>query len=259
MKAKVVWIPRVFAAFFAVLTALLSAACARDAQKDSSSSIGKSTLNSPQFYALQSSSPAGSLTVHPLGNLILPSGKLEASDPFVGLGDAIAVINVPAGTYPVFVTICEVEPNHFREAYLSVVFSDAKPAGLVLFDENGAIPFSDEAEHLMVFVDAGTVAFADSEAIATAMPDHKDWYAKLFNNGKEDLWFSLMDSPKHLIKGSANIVMPNATQGENVVMTHSGWGDGAYSIVGTVDAAGKLLAVHIDLGVAYGEEADEDN
>jgi len=58
-----------------------------------------------------------------------------------------------------------------------------------------------------------------------------------------------MDSPEHLRAGCADIVLPTATDGENVVLAHSGWGDGSFPVLCTVDADDRLLAVHIDLHV----------
>ena len=43
--------------------------------------------------------------------------------------------------------------------------------------------------------------------------------------------------------------MPLASNGENVVISNSGWGDGVYPVVLTRDAAGAPLGLHIDLGV----------
>jgi uncharacterized protein DUF4241 len=51
--------------------------------------------------------------------------------------------------------------------------------------------------------------------------------------------------------------MPAAQAGENVVLAHSGWGDGVYPVVRTVDADGKPLAIHIDLLVVAGEDQDD--
>lgn len=55
--------------------------------------------------------------------------------------------------------------------------------------------------------------------------------------------------------------MPLAADGENVVLTRSGWGDGQYPVVQTLDPNGLLLAVHVDLLVVsaevYENEADK--
>jgi len=89
-----------------------------------------------------------------------------------------------------------------------------------------------------------------------------DWY-DVFDSGEPDSWFSLMDSPDHYRRGAANIVMPRAGAGENVVLSYSGWGDGVYPVMLTRDADGAPLGLHIDLGVVGGfasedEEDDED-
>ncbi|WP_433163798.1 DUF4241 domain-containing protein [Kribbella sp. CA-247076] len=196
------------------------------------------------------------LTVHELGVLRVPSGRLEACDPFVTLG-AAPVFDVPPGDYPVHVTVADVseaqDGSHLREAFLSLHLADGEVARV----EAATSP--DEAlgedEFWMVGVDAGTVAFVDAEAVRTGMPAG-DWYEDVFDNGRDDSWFALMDSPDHVREGCANIVLPLATQGENVVLAHSGWGDGAYPVVRTVDADGRTLGVHIDL-LVVGPESDD--
>nr|WP_238353371.1 DUF4241 domain-containing protein [Kribbella solani] len=181
---------------------------------------------------------------------------MEASDPFVSLGEA-AVVDVPPGDYPVQVTVADVseeqDGSHLREAFLSVRLADGEVARVEA--ATTAEQELGEEEFWMVGVDAGTVGFADAEATRSKMPAG-DWYEDLFDNGADDSWFALMDSPDHLREGSANIVLPLATEGENIVLTHSGWGDGAYPIVRTVDASGRILAVHIDL-LVVGPESDD--
>jgi hypothetical protein len=219
------------------------------------------------FFALSSGRPEGTpyaQTVHDLGLLVLPSGRLEASDPFVSLGESL-VVTVPAGAYPVRVTVADVsdeqDGSHLREAYLSVVLAEGvvarveglAPAGASDADEGEP---DDELFHGVV-VDAGTVAFADAEAVRTLMPEG-DWYEDLFDDGKPTSWFARMDDPTHLRGGSANIVLPLASSGENVVLAHSGWGDGWYPVLGSYAADGTLLGVHIDLLVAGEQEDDED-
>lgn len=221
------------------------------------------------FFALSSGRPAGTpyaQTVHDLGQLVLPSGRLEASDPFVSLGESL-VVTVPAGTYPVRVTVADVsdeqDGSHLREAYLSVVLAEGEVArveGMVPEGASGTVDLDeDEDDERLhgVGVDAGTVAFADADAVRTAMPEG-DWYEDLFDDGTDTSWFARMDDPAHLRAGCANIVLPLATAGENLVLAHSGWGDGRYPVLGSYAADGTLLGVHIDLLVA-GEQEDEDD
>ncbi|MGC4154343.1 MAG: DUF4241 domain-containing protein [Propionicimonas sp.] len=197
-----------------------------------------------------------SRTVHDLGELKIPSGRLEASDPFVNLGDGL-VVTIPPGTYPVRVTVADVsekqDGSHLRESYLSVVLAEGTTTRVEYLVPDGATAPDDPEEFYGVGVDAGTVGFADAEAVARYMPEG-DWYSDLFDNGRDDSWFALMDSPDHCIAGCANIVLPTAPDGENLVLAHSGWGDGFYPVLGSYDAEGRLLAVHIDLFV---EEAEE--
>jgi hypothetical protein len=197
-----------------------------------------------------------SLTVHDLGMLRVPSGRLEACDPFVTLGEA-PVLDVPPGDYPVQVTVADVseaqDGSHLREAFLSLRVADGEVARVEAATGPGGTLGEDE--FWMVGVDAGTVAFVDAEAARTKMPDG-DWYEDLFENGREDSWFALMDSPDHLREGCANVVLPLATEGENLVLAHSGWGDGAYPVVRSVDADGRILGVHIDL-LVVGPESDD--
>jgi hypothetical protein len=98
-------------------------------------------------------------------------------------------------------------------------------------------------------VDAGTACFVDQGAVDTLMPDG-DWQ-DVFDNGKPDSWFERMDDPSHIRAGLANIVLPLARGGENIVIIHSGWGDGHYPVVGGYDASDRLVRVHIDFLVVF--------
>lgn len=197
--------------------------------------------------------------VHDLGRLRVPSGRLEVSDPFVNLGGALT-FRVPPGDYPVRVTVADVsdsqDGSHLREAYLSLVIRHGTPARSEVLTPEGREPAS-EGQFYGVPVDAGTVAFADADAVSHCMPPG-DWYNDVFDTGRDDSWFSLMDSDDHLVSGCANVVMPGADSGENVVLCHSGWGDGRYPVVGTFDADFRLLGIHVDLLVDVALEAATD-
>lgn len=221
-------------------------------------------LTPARFFALTSGQPAGCahpLSVHDLGDLHVPNGHVEASDPFVTLGTA-GTVTVPAGTYPVRLTVADVSPerdgSHLREAYLSLVIADGDVSEVrpALFAD--AEPLAD-GEYYGVGVDAGTVAFTDATAARTLMPAGDDWYDELYDTGDETGWFARMDDPEHLRDGAANIVLPLATAGENIVLAHSGWGDGFYPVLTTHDASGALLGLHIDLQVAVEDDADSDD
>ena len=193
----------------------------------------------------------GELTVHELGVLRVPSGTLGAADPFVALDRPITV-RIPPGDHPVAVTIADVstqrDGSHLREAYLSLIISDAPPATIEPVPGPDGPP--EPGSFFGVAVDAGTVAFFDADAVETSMPNDGDtWYDEVFDTGEPGSWFDIMDSEAPLRPGTANIEMPSAQAGENVILAHSGWGDGLYPLLQTLDADGRLTGVHIDLQV----------
>ena len=191
------------------------------------------------------------------GHLTLPSGKLVACDPFAFLqGSGNPHVLVPPGRYPVSVTVAEVSENldrsEIREAYATVRLAN----GLEAYRR--ALPLARDGESREPFagdtlsgfgVDSGTACFVDDEAVANCMPVDADWHEALFDNGGADSWFARMDDPNHIRFGLANIMLPLAKNGENIIIIHSGWGDGEYPVVGSFDATDQLLAVHIDFFV----------
>lgn len=189
------------------------------------------------------------IAVVDLGELSLPSGRLVAADPFVTLTRENDYYPVPAGRYPVRVTVDE---TLGREMYLSLLLSSApEVARLPLIPshpDGSPYPAPEPGEEYGVPVDAGTVCFVDGEAVRRGMPaDETTWFESLFDNGQDDSWFSQMDSATHHRSGLANIPLPLAADGASIVLCHSGWGDGFYPVIGSFDASERLVAVHIDL------------
>lgn len=188
------------------------------------------------------------------GDLLVPSGRLVACDPFVFLApNDMPFIVVPRGKFPVVVTLVDVsekqDRSHIREAYASIVFS----AGVEAYRK--AIPLAKDGEerpepvddsYIGFGVDAGTACFVDESVIGPCMPDPETWYESIFENERPDCWFKQMDDPAQIRKGIANIVLPLAKNCENLILFHSGWGDGLYPVIGSFDAADKLLAAHVD-------------
>lgn len=187
------------------------------------------------------------LSVLDLGVLRVPSGCVEACDPFAALGDG-PVFEIEPGDYPVRVTIADIsrkhDGSHERNAYLSLVLADGEPTALEV-----ARPLRGPG---YLGVDSGMVAFVDAEA-AVAMSALADG-ANLYDAFEPGPWCVHVDSPEHYREGMANIVMPLDRAGENIIMASSGWGDGGYLVVLTRDAVGAPLGLHIDLGVVGGDD-----
>ena len=201
------------------------------------------------------------LSVVTCGLLKLPSGQLVACDPFAGLQPKNNLfVQVPPGSYEVKVTLADVsdalDGSHIREAYATLIIDPIaqelrRRIITPLPDGKTAPPeIAADGTYYGFPVDAGTACFVDNQAIATSMPDG-DWYNEVFDNGTPDSWFSLMDHSKSLRDGIANIVLPLAKNGENIVICHSGWGDGRYPVIGSYDEKDRLIAIHIDFMVVF--------
>lgn len=196
------------------------------------------------------------------GELLLPSGRLVTADPFVTLTRENDYYPVPAGRYPVRVTL---DATMGREMYVSLLLSsgpEVARAPLLPYRPNGEpYPPPDTDDEYGVPVDAGTVCFVDDEALRRGMPeDETEWYGEVFDTGEENSWFSQMDATTPLNAGLANIPLPLATDGASIILCHSGWGDGFYPVIGGFDADEKLVAVHIDFRLyeALSELGDEE-
>jgi len=199
------------------------------------------------------------LTKVSCGTLKLPSGKLVCCDPFTGMNkNENPFINVPTGEFIVVVTLADVSPeldgSHYREAYASIIFDEnaqemhRKSLTPAIAGEQSEEVLN-EGEFIGFSVDAGTACFVDAESLKEGMPDEDSWFDDLFDCSEEKCWFELMDDPKHIREGIANIELPTSKQNNNLILFHSGWGDGTYPVIGGYDASGNLIAVHIDFFV----------
>lgn len=208
------------------------------------------------------------LSVVPCGALVMPSGRLAVCDPFAGLArDGMPTLDIKPGRYDAFVTLADVSPaldgSHMREAYATLVLDPAarEVRRWIITPIGDDTPCEAEIGEDGTFagfpVDAGTACFADAGSIHGLMPhDELAWYDTLFDNGTPQSWFARMDDEAHLRRGLANIPLPTGQNGENIVVFHSGWGDGLYPVVGGYDPAGKLVRVHIDFFVVHGDDED---
>jgi hypothetical protein len=191
------------------------------------------------------------------GTLALPSGRLVACDPFAFLQTYNNPhVLAPSGRFPVTVTLADVskklDRSHIREAYASIIFREGQERfrrALPLARHGEERPKLEGDRFIGFCVDAGTACFVDDSVIADGMPDPRNWHEELFENESPDCWFDRMDDPAHIRAGIANIQLPFAKNGENLILFHSGWGDGVYPVVGSFNDNEDLLSIHIDFGV----------
>lgn len=225
-------------------------------------------MNYPQdnWYALQNGKVSLGETQYILstvdcGMLKMPSGKLVCCDPFVDLATDL-YIKIPSGEYKVIVTLADVsdklDGSHIREAYATLVIDPTKQevTRRVLEQTLNGLPSGEvlnEGEYFGFGVDAGTACFTDAQSVLEDMPDESTWFEDVF----ESDWFERMDDPSQIRAGLANIPLPLSKNGNNLVLFHSGWGDGFYPVIGGYDQEGNLVNVHIDFFVIAEEEEEE--
>ncbi|WP_243073800.1 DUF4241 domain-containing protein [Microbacterium sp. SS28] len=189
------------------------------------------------------------LTVVDLGELYVESGLLGACDPYVNL-DAPTLIPVPSGHYPVRATMVDLSETQdrslVRPGYLSVVLSESEAASVEAAPNRDGPP--GPGRYWGIEVDAGTVAFLDAEAATRCMPYNRgDWFSEIFRSGKPDSWWAQQMDDDPLPPGTANIVLPLATRGENLILSRAGYGDdGFYALDRTLAPDGTVTGIHID-------------
>ncbi|MBV1775231.1 DUF4241 domain-containing protein [Burkholderiaceae bacterium DAT-1] len=192
------------------------------------------------------------------GQLWLQSGRLVPCDPFASLQwRENGQLELEPGQYRVVVTVADIseaqDGSDCRDAYLSLIVND-QPAThwffLAALPEDMDYP-DDLEDHQFIGIEAaqGAVGFVDADAVERLMPDPalEDWEDWVFDSGEPDAWLAQLEDPDNVAAGIANIRLPNAQNGENIVICGAGFGEGNYPVVGTFTADGHLTAVHIDL------------
>lgn len=239
------------------------------------------------------------LTPLALGDLVMPSGHLVVSDPFNAMQrQGNHFVRVPPGRHPAFVTLANINPEKTpvdeRSAYLSLAIDPTALAARQAWQQRrmevgqdpslprhalrflhltgDGNPPDDLAsfepdEFIGVTVQAVTVAFVDAESLEKGMPEETrehDWLTTLFAPGAQGSWFDLMDDANHLHANVANVVLPRVFATEwgpaNLVMSHSGWGNDVYPVIGEYafdlgdgtfdqEASPRLVAVHVNFNI----------
>lgn len=201
------------------------------------------------------------------GELNVPSGKLICCDPFATMEqDGNPYIAIAKGQYKVVVTLADVseeqDGTHIREAYASLIIAEDKEEVSrqclqATVDGMQTDEILEANEYFGFNVDAGVACFVDALSLKEGMPEDSHWYDEVFDSDKDSAWFTLMDNPEHIREGIANTFLPLTEEKNNIILFHSGWGDGFYPIVGGYDSAGDLIAIHIDFFVVSEPEAEE--
>lgn len=176
------------------------------------------------------------------GTLTILSNRICAADPFVALGDTPPFEQaIPNGEHRVRVAVGEFAFGGHRIAFARVDFSKAPAVSWKMATVAGQDLATLKADELFGYgVDAGTGSFYDPQAADAA---------KALLEANPDAWQQWQTD------GEANggkVIGPYAfllsvPMGKaNVVMFHSGWGDGFYASYFGYDAAGNVTALVTD-------------
>jgi len=193
-----------------------------------------------------------------LGDLFLPTGKIVACDPLVFLRDWEPFNkNVNPGKYPVTVCVAKTENSGDRYAVVQVKFSYGEPVKwkMALSDDRKAEELKNPGDYVGFPVDAGLGCFCDfetqklykqfEEKFYISNPEgniYDDYFAAEFKNNAED-----KEDPND-IGDWLNYNIPDS-EDMNVIMFHSGYGDGYYPCYWGLDKSDNICRLIVDFMV----------
>jgi hypothetical protein len=198
------------------------------------------------------------LSVLNLGNLNVTSGQIVACDPLVNLGETSPFARkIPAGLYPVKVAVAETPDMGERYALARLELS-AKSAvrwelAVTRAVESKVSTLKDD-EYFGFPVDAGLGCFCDHQAQQAYAKFSADFMANNPESNMYDDYFAAEFKKNAINHGDPddigdwlNYTVPNTSN--NVIMFHSGFGDGYYPCYWGLDKDGQLTALVIDFQV----------
>jgi hypothetical protein len=181
------------------------------------------------------------ISLEAAGDVVLPSGRLVASDGYIVDGEAFA-IDLPAGRHPVGILRVDFADGDKRVAAALVRFGKGHPVSWDLALVSGQDPTVLAPDEIFGYgVDSGTGSFTSPEAVAVLKsPTDYDAYA--------DAMMSAMPATAEASELSGQVEVDPAT-GANVVAFWSGFGDGVYPSYIGKDGDGRIVAVLTEFGV----------
>jgi hypothetical protein len=191
------------------------------------------------------------LTCHPIGELVLTSGKLVACDPLVCPETKPFAVSLEPGSYPVILSIAhfpETEEQRVACAMIQVVENR-----IPIRWEMATIPGQDlgslrEREIFGYGVDSGMGCFMDAETAQILIE-------KLENEeGYRDLLISEFEKTYIPSWSWMNLCL-NPSSGANLIAFSSGFGDGFYPTYLGYSPEGRVIRIVTDFDLLEVEEA----
>jgi hypothetical protein len=214
-----------------------------------------------EFYFSSSKHGDINLSVFEPGILNVTSGKIVVCDPLVCLGDSEPYnIKIESGKYPVKIVIASNEEIGERYAFAKLEIDKNKAIKWNLAITEALIKKVHELKNGEYFgfpVDAGLGSFCDFDtqilyskyvnSFLANKPDanmYDDYFAALFKKNAKN------QNDSNDIGDWLNYYVPDTEN--NVIMFHSGFGDGYYPAYWGYDENGKIVSLVIDFQV-FGE------
>ena len=176
-----------------------------------------------------------------IGHLLVTSGALAASDPFVSPDRPPFTQAIPAGRYPVSVAIaCFGEERDERVAFARVGLSSLPVVSWTMALTDDQSPAALEHDGYFGYgVDAGTGCFMDPVAgqLLAARMDREDEY---FN--------AILDEMQRTYRHTRSWLdwRPSPEHAANIICFSSGWGDGLYPSFFGFSSQGQLCSLLTD-------------
>jgi Protein of unknown function (DUF4241) len=180
---------------------------------------------------------------HEIGHLIVTSGALAASDPFVSPDPPPFTQAIPAGRYPVSVALArfgEGDERDERVAFARVELSNLPPLSWTMAVTEGQDPAALEHDGYFGYgVDAGTGCFMDPVAGRLLAERMK----------QDDEYFNvIMDGMQITYRHTRSWLdwRPSPERDANIICFSSGWGDGHYPSFFGFSSEGRLCVLLTD-------------
>ena len=193
-----------------------------------------------------------------LGDLNISTGKIIACDPLVCLYDTSAFTRtVPPGKYPVIACVAKTENSGDRYAVVKLEFSkDRATKWEMAVTKHQDIKKLNEDDEFFGFpVDAGLGCFCDWETQQVYKQFETDFMQKNPDGNIYDDFFAeefkknaICQNDPQDIGDWLNFYLP-ARPTLNVIMFHSGYGDGMYPCYWGTNDDGKICSLIVDFQV----------
>jgi hypothetical protein len=174
-----------------------------------------------------------------IGDLILPSGKLVACDPFVTPEAEPLSLLLPRGTFPVVLSVAEIATDE-RVAFATIHFKPTTPVRWEMMATGDNDPSKLEPGEMFGYgVDSGTGCFMDAlagRALTQKMNDDSKFFETMMAE---------MDKTYRHTRSWLNMRFGDG----NLIAFSSGFGDGLYATYAGLDSHGEVAVVITDFMV----------